>query len=243
MRIRILKIGVRIGSLEMPLASVKIQSFADVLEPETDLVCPACKAKPKWNGGYDCTCGKRYNHWSQLLRVDHATGEPINKVKFTNEEDDVIASAYIMDQKEFSGVVDATLKDYGVIAMDDTSGRNLRKLLIATKALSKVVLLRFLDTYEERVVILTTSISSRIILKEIIPQNLANVKETMHVDLSNISEQDIIETEQFIKQLPAATPNLLEVSDYRTKGIHPPQEIPKVIELEAILSKAGPAHP
>jgi len=272
MRPRILKIAVRISGMEMPIASVKIQKFADVREPETELLCPKCKKKPKWNGGYDCTCcpkcGKpmeqiiddkgrvnwkcsedgyqdpsHYNHWSQLLRVVKATGEPITKTKFTNEKEDVVADAFIMDMKQFSEIVDATLTEYGVVVSDETSARQIKKLLIATKNLGKVVLIRYLDTFEERIAILTTSISQRIILKEIIPLNLADIKETMRIDLSNVSKQDLAEAEQFVKLLPQAKEDLMYVSDYRTKGIQTPKAAPKVMELEAILSKVGKATP
>ena len=225
--------------MEMPIATVKIEKFADVLEPETELLCPKCKQKPIWNGGYDCPCGEHYGHWSRLLRVIKATGEPITKTKFTNEKEDVVADAFIMDMKQFSEIVDATLTEYGVIVSDETSARQIKKLLIATKNLGKVVLIKYLDTFEERVAILTTSISNRIILKEIIPLNLADIKETMRIDLSNVSEQDLAEAEQFVKLLPQAKEDLLYVSDYRTKGILTPKTTPKVIELEAILSKVG----
>jgi hypothetical protein len=238
MRPRILKIAVRISGMEMPIASVKIKKFADVLQPETELLCPKCKQKPKWVGGYDCSCGEHYNHWSQLLRVVKATGEPVTKTKFTSEKEDVVADAFIMDMKEFSEIADATLTEYGITVSDETSARNLKKLLIATKNLDKVVFIRYLDTYEERVAILTTSISNRIILKEIIPLNLADIEETMRIDFSNVTEKDIAEAEQFIKLLPLAKEDLLYISDYRTKGITLKTESPKVIELEAILSKA-----
>ena len=239
MRPRILKIAVRISGMEMPIATVKIEKFADVLEPETELLCPKCKQKPIWNGGYDCPCGEHYGHWSRLLRVIKATGEPITKTKFTNEKEDVVADAFIMDMKQFSEIVDATMTEYGVVVSDETSARQIKKLLIATKNLGKVVLIKYLDTFEERIAILTTSISNRIILKEIIPLNLADIKETMRIDLSNVSEQDLAEAEQFVKLLPQAKEDLLYVSDYRTKGILTPKATPKVMELEAILSKVG----
>jgi len=225
--------------MEMPIASVKIEKFADIIEPETELLCPKCKQKPAWKGGYECSCGEHYNHWSQLMRVVKATGEQIIKTKFTNEKEDVVADAFIMEMKEFSEIADATLTEYGLTVSDETSARNLRKLLVATKSLNKVVLIKYLDTYEERIAILTTSVSNRIILKEIIPLNLADIKETMHIDLSNVSQQDLVEAEQFVKLLPSAKQDLMYVSDYRTKGIAAPKTTPKVIELEAILSKVG----
>ena len=268
MRPRILKIAVRISGMEMPIANVKIKPFAEVIKADTERLCPKCHAKPKWNGGYDCTCcpkcGKpmqgeiddaqrvswkcpedgyqeptHYSSWEQLEQVVKATGEPIIKTKFTNDKEDVVGDAFIMDMKQFSEIVDATISEYGITANDDKSAVNLKKLLIATKYLNKVVLVKYLDTYEERVTILTTSISNRIILKEIIPRNLANIEETMRIDLSGVSQQELAEAEQFVKLLPEAKQELLSVSDYRTKGISAPKAAPKVIELEAILSQVA----
>jgi hypothetical protein len=49
-----------------------------------------------------------------------------------------MAQAYIMTLEEFAKYVDATYQEYGVTVKDETSARNLRKLLIATKNLGKV---------------------------------------------------------------------------------------------------------
>jgi len=97
MRPRYLKVVVRLSGFEMPIAVFKLQKFVDMLEADTDLVCPKCKQKPMWKGGYVCNCcpqcGKlmekavvdertvnwkcaehgwqepsHYNHWSQLLQ-------------------------------------------------------------------------------------------------------------------------------------------------------------------------------
>jgi len=269
LRPRTIKIAVRLSGMEMPIASVKIQKFADIQTPETDLLCPRCKGKPRWNGGYDCNCcpkcGKpmeavvvnekgtvnykcvedgwqdpsHYNHWSQLLRVNKQTGEPIVQTKYTEDGKDVVADAYIMDLKDFSEVADATLNEYGVVVTEQTSALNLRKLLIATRNLGKVILIHYFDTYEERVAILTTSVSNRIILKELIPLNIAKIKETMRIDLTDVNEKDIAEAEQFVKMLPTAKQDLLCTTDYRAKGLKlEPVATPKVLQLEAIISKA-----
>ncbi len=124
---------------------------------------------------------------------------------------------------------------------DETSARNLRKLLIATKNLNKVVLVRFKDTYEERIAILTVSLSSRIILRELIPLNLQDIKETMMADLKDVTPQELEEAEAFVKMLPPAKEELLSVSDYRTIGISEKKESPKVIELEEIITRAKTA--
>jgi hypothetical protein len=225
----------------MPLATVTIQNFTKFLEPETELICPACNAKPSWQGKYVCSCGKEYTHWSQLKRVVKGTGQEIVKQKFTSDKVPVMAQAYVMTLEEFAKYVDATYQEYGVTVKDETSARNLRKLLIATKNLGKVVLIRFKDTYEERIAILTVSLSSRIILRELIPLNLQDIKETMMADLKDVSPQELEEAEAFVKMLPPAKEELLNVSDYRTIGIAEKKESPKVIELEEIISRAKSA--
>jgi hypothetical protein len=253
------------GGFKMPIASVTIKNFAKLLEAKTELACPKCGEKPAWIGGYSCTCcsicGKPmeavpvdekgainykcpehgwqdpsyYKTWQSLKRI-LADGTEVTKEKLIGEGD-VEADAYIMDVPEFSKYADATLSEYGVIVRDETSARNLRKLLIAMHNLGKVIILHFNDTYEERVCILTTSISNRIILKELMPLNLADIQETMKVSFEGITDKDIQEAETFIKQLPHATEDLLYVHDYRIKGIETPKVSPKVLELEAIMSK------
>jgi len=238
MRPRTVNIVVSVSGMTMPLATVTIQKFADFLVPETELVCPKCNQKPSWKGEYICSCGQHYRHWSMLKRVVKATGEEIVKEKFTDGKSPVVAQAYMMELEEFVKYVDATCNEYGIVVKDETSARNLKKLLIATKNLGKVVLIRFKDTYEERVAVLTLSLSNRIILRELIPLNLANIKETMRVDLKEVSEQELEEAEAFVKMLPPAKEELLNVSDYRTVGISEKKAPPKVIELEQIIQRA-----
>jgi len=250
----------------MPVATLSIKKFADVLQAETKLVCPRCGNEPKWVGGYVCECcpkcGKPlekvvvdekgttnykcpedgwqepsfFKHWSQLKRT-LPDGKELVKPKLTTGEE-VEAEAYIMDISEFSKYADATQTEYGVIVKDSTSAQNLKKMLIAMEKLGKVVLLHFNDTYEERICILTTSISKRIILKELIPLNLADIEETMKISFEGVTDKDIAESEAFIKQLPKAEESFLYVHDFRTLGIEPLKVSPKVLELEAIIEKA-----
>jgi hypothetical protein len=222
----------------MPLATVVVQKFADMMKPETDLVCRSCGEKPVWEGLYKCICGKTYGHWSQLKRVVKGTNEEIVQTKLVEGEGPVKADAYVMDLSEFAKYVDATSAEYGVVTKDQASAANLKKLLIAMRNLGKVILIRFNDTYEQRVAILTTSISNRIILKEIIPLNLAEIKETMRVSLENVTPQEVNEAERFVKMLPPATEDLLSVNDYRTKGIGK-KVSPRVLELEQIIAQVS----
>ena len=239
MRQRTINIVVSVSGMTMPLATVTIQNFSKILTPETELVCPKCGAKPKWCGEYICeSCGQHYHHWSQLKRRVKATGEEIVKQRFTDGKSPVTARAYIMDLKEFAKYVDATCNEYGIIVKDETSARNLKKLLIATKQLGKVIFIRFKDTYEERIGVLTLSLSNRIILRELIPLNLQDIKETMRVNLDEVSPEEIAEAEAFVKMLPPVKEELLNVSDYRTIGIGERKAPPKVIELEEIISRA-----
>jgi len=230
-------IAVSVSGFEMPVATVHIQKFADILEPETELICPNCGKKPSYKGGYDCECGSHFGHWSQLKRVVKGSGEEIVKQRLANDGQ-VTARAYVMNMEEFAKYVDATACEYGVVVKDENSAKNLRKLLIATKNLDKVILIRYNDTFEERVAVLTTSLSERIILKELIPLNLADIRETMKVNLKEIAPQDLAEAEQFIKMLPPAKEELLNVDDYRTRGVSKEKVSPKVLQLEAVLVKA-----
>jgi hypothetical protein len=220
----------------MPIAEGRIVKFADMLEPKTELRCPKCLGKPVWRGLYECTCGATYTHWSQLKRV-LPSGKELVKPKLTTGET-VEAEVYIMDKAKFSQYADATYQEYGLVVNDSNSASNLKKLLIALERLNKVIIIHFLDTYEERVAMLTISQSGRVLLRELIPLNLAEIRETMKVDLSNITDRDIAEAEMFIKQLPEATEDLLYVHDYRVQCLEEvPRVSPKVIELEAIISK------
>ncbi|MEM2569260.1 MAG: hypothetical protein QXT67_04900 [Candidatus Bathyarchaeia archaeon] len=236
MRPRKIKLVAKAFGFKMPLCVGKIVKYADVIQPETKLVCPACGAEPKWSGGYSCSCGATYKHWSQLKRV-LSDGTEVVKKKLT-EGDDVEADVYVMDKSEFAKYCDAALNEYGLIVEDANSALNLKKLLIALERLDKVILVRFNDTYEERIAVLTVNLSNRVILKEIIPLNIAEIRETMKVNMDDVSETELAEAEVFIKQLPKATEQLLYVNDYRTLGIEKARVSEKVLELEKIIAIA-----
>jgi hypothetical protein len=79
-----------------------------------------------------------------------------------------------------------------------------------------------------------------VILKEIIPLNLAEISETLKVDVATVTEQDITEATALIGQLPLAKEEDLMVSDYRTIGLKEgPVESPKVQSLKEILAQMG----
>lgn len=247
MRPRKIKVSIQLSGFTMPIGELKVKKFADYRgianeswrSKNTERICPDCGGVPQWSGHYTCPCGKTYNHWSKLKQILKATKEAIVMARLIPEGQDVIAKASVMEEDEFNQYVDATAEEYGVVTNDSTSALNVKKLLIATKLLRKVILLTFNDTYEQRICILTTSISGRVVLKELIPLNLLETEETMKVSLSDVSEKELAEAKQFVNMLPHAEEDMLTVSDYRIVGLEAGTEVvsEKVLQLEEVLKK------
>jgi len=241
MKQRKIKIAVNFSGMTMPVGEVKIHHIAKKREigEYTDLVCPACSQKPvRISEKYACSCGQNFNHWTQLKRVYAGTNEKVEMPRLIQPKQDVLASIWMLPKDEFMNYVDATIAEYGCITQDSTTAKNLKKLLIASEKLGYVIILTFNDTYEERIALLTTSLSNRVILKEIIPINLAEIEETMRVSFEGLTEAEIQEAEAFVKLLPKATRENLLCHDYRAKAIPAtakPESI-KVQDLEAILA-------
>jgi len=238
MRRRTLKLVAKFGGFPLVLGEVLIQRYAQMRKPKTKLLCPKCGAEPEWDAHYKCPeCGATYKSWSQLKRVVADTHEPIEKTKLASGQVSE-ATLYIMDKTLFAErYADATLGEYGVIPKDDNTAQNLKKLLIAIERLGKVVIIRFNDTFETRIALLSISMSGRVILKEIIPINLLKLSETLKVD-ADFSEKDVEEAIQLIKMLPEADEEVFKVSDYRTIGVKEEEAEAKVQSLREILAKA-----
>ena len=102
-------------------------------------------------------------------------------------------------------------------------------------------MIRFNDTNEVRVCLLMVSASNRVVLREIIPTNLAEISETLAIDLSQITDADINESQQLVKMLKQADDAVFSVNDYRTIGLsEQPLESPKVQSLKEILATVKP---
>ncbi len=243
-RRRTLRLVATVGGFSTVLGELLITRFAKMRETwkeGTELLCPECGVKPDWVG-YRCPkCGKTYPSWSGLRRVHRGTGEPFVKPRLTKPKEKVMAQAYIMPMTEFSErYADATLTEYGVVVKDENSAMNLMKLVVAVERLGQVVILKFNDTYEQRIALLTMSASNRVVLREIIPLNLLEAEETLRVDMSRITERDVEEAQALLKMLPKATEETLKVEDYRTIGVVEAEERvkpPKVQELAEILAR------
>ena len=246
---------------QLPLGEVMVEKFAKVKEAATVRICPQCGAYPTtqefkrshpdlwkpeglgYSSGYNCKCGFTANHWSRLKEIVAGTGEAVVRSKLTPGDGKTpeAAKVLVMPATEFAEkYADGTLDEHGVIAKDANTANNLRKLLTATERLGKVIIVRFNDVDTQRIALLALNMSNRVILREIIPINLAEISETLKVDVSAITETDVNEATALLTQLPLATQQDLMVSDYRTIGLtEGPIESPKVQSLKEIIAQMG----
>jgi hypothetical protein len=240
MKERYLHIIAKFGVMESELAVVKIAKFAELVTASVLRVCPKCKEKPDYvNSFYKCkTCGDTFGHWSALEAVDPITKQPIPKERLQAEDSDVKAYITLMTLEEFGKqTCDAMLSEMGVTLKEDQYAINLRNLLIATHSLNYVAILRFNDTYEQRITLLTINLSGRVVIREIIPKNLAEISDTLKVDFSKVTPEELAQAEALIKMIPKATEETLVVTDWRTKGTLKPKVSGKTEDFEAIYKR------
>jgi len=206
------------------IAKVRISKLAEEVRGDyqyTDLVCPKCNQLPGKEGReiYKCSCGFEASSWQKLKRLIKGTFKEVVKARLESGDKETYADMYKMRLEEFARFVDATKEEHGVLVDDEPSARNLFKLLVGAKfpiaGQKWVIIIFWKDTYEERIALLTTSISGTIILKEIIPRNLALLRETLRVDEKNVSEQDMEQAKALLMQVPEAKEEMFDVKDYR----------------------------
>lgn len=249
---RKLRLVANISGFDTLIAEVKIQNFADEIEVKkwTDLVCPICGEKTEYHGGYVCQKDKaQFNHWSKLKRVIKGTAKELLSPRLLPEKETATAKLSYLTAEEFAKTyVDATRKEggeKGVLLTEDASAKNLFKLLVAVEQLHYVIVCKWNDTTEEIVGLLTVSASGRILIKEIIPSNLAIVKETLFLRRDAITPQEVDEAKAFVSHfIPKATPETFQVHDYRVQwkdGVRveaPEAPVQKVVDIKEILEKA-----
>jgi hypothetical protein len=245
---RKLRLVANVSGFDTLIAEVKIQNFADEIDVKewTDLVCPSCGTKPFWKGGYVCpNDSQAFNHWSKLKRVIKGTATALSIPRLLKEKEEAVAKLSYLTTDEFShNYVDATRKDEGekgIILTDSASARNLFKLLVAVEQLKYVIIAKWNDTTEEVVGLLTVSASGRILIREIIPSNLVQVRETLFIDRKSITKQEVEEAKAFVEHfIPKATDETFAVADYRaqwkeghvTEGAAPePQKVADIKEI------------
>lgn len=252
MKNRKLRLVANVSGFDTLIAEVKIQNFASEIDVKdwTELVCPTCNERPTWKGGYECPKDNQtFGHWSKLKRVIKGTTKALNIPRLLKEKEEAIAKLSWLPSEEFAKkFTDATRKDEGekgIILTDSASAKNLFKLLVAVEQLKCVVIAKWNDTTEEIVGLLTVSASGRILIREIIPSNLVQVKETLFIDRKAITKQDVDEAKAFIEHfIPKATEETFTVSDYRAQwkdGFNitesPTAEPQKVADIREIMAK------
>lgn len=241
MKPRKLRLVATVAGFQTAIAEVHIQNFAS--EPElkdwTELVCPTCMTPTKYHGAvYECeTCHSSYSWWGKLLRVIKGTKQKVEMPRLLKEKEEAVGKLYKMKREDFAKYIDATKSEKGVSQVDAGSSHNLFKLLVASERAGYVIIVRYNDTTEEIVALLKVSVSGRVILQEIVPVNLVQLKQTLMLNTGEISETDVTEAQAFVEQfLPTASEDNLKVNDYRTAWVDSHIiEKPKEDEMRVVL--------
>jgi len=250
MKPRKLKLIAKVSGFPTAIAEVHIQNFASEAELKdwTDLVCPTCLEQPEYHGAsYECKkCGQTFSWWGKLLRIIKGTKTKLDMPRLLAEKEIAVGELYKMKRREFAKYCDATKAERGLVVEDGNSAHNLFKLLVATEKLGYVIIVVYKDTYEEVIALLKISESGRIKLQEIIPINLAKIKQSLMLNREEITAKDVEEAGQFVEQfIPVATEEKLKVSDYRTAWIEqhvqeePEKEAEKVVQIKEIMAKVA----
>lgn len=247
-RAKQLVIRAELMGMGVDIATIKIGGYARQpdLRSWTDLVCPEDFKKPTYHSSnYKCECGATYTTWQKLLRVKKGTTDPVEIPKLTKGNGEIErAKIYTMSFAEFSKYADAMdpkEPERYVTAKDESTQENLVKLLLAQEIDKTAIIITFNDTTEQKIALLTTTVSGRIVLRFIIPTNLVQLAESMLVDKTKLTEKDIEEARMFLKQIPKATEETLSVSDYRVEsiGVVGTKKTEKVEKLAVIMQRAS----
>ena len=235
------------------IATIKVGSPATEagLSDWTDLVCPEDKRKPKYMpSAYECECGFRASSWQKLTRVLKGTTKMLQIPKLAKGNGEVeVADMFRISMKDFielgvADCIDSKDAEHPVLCDDKESAKNLFKTLVAQESGQSIIILRWNDTTEQVIAMLSLTPSGRIVLRKLIPKNLVRGLEAgLRLDRTAITESDVEQAKMFLKQLPEATEQTFEVNDYRTEQFsvigQESNEDDKVVALAKILEKAG----
>jgi len=208
---------------QYPVGSFKIVSLAGKYDytKATKLVCPKCSVDTEYLNPYHCPqCGENFSSWMKLKRVDKITGEELPKPRLLPEKTTAQAQVYHMSAEEFAQkYLDITADDKGIEPLDANSVLQLQLLLVLAERMQQVIVLRWNDTYQINVAVLTLSPSNRVVLKEIIPRPLVIPKPTFTVDPESVSEQHLSLAKILMDNIPEVTDEVMTVDDFRTHGV------------------------
>lgn len=247
MKPRKLRLVAKVSGFPTAIAEVHIQNFASEAELKdyTELVCPNCLEPTEYHPAtYECKkCNQTFSWWGKLVRVIKGTKVKLEMPRLIKEKEVAVGELYKMKRSEFAKYCDAVKTEKGITVEDANSAHNLFKLLVATEKLGYVIIVRYNDTYEEVIGLLKISDSGRIKLQEIIPINLAKIKESLMLNRDEISDKDVEEAAAFVEQfIPKCDEEKLKAHDYRTAWLEkhvqeqPEKEAEKVVQLKEIMA-------
>ena len=255
MKSRKLVLSATLMGMPIKLATIKVGSPANEAELKqwTDLVCPEDKRSTHYVPPvYECECGFKATAWQKLTRVIKGTTKILKIPKLTQDDTVQQAQMYRISTPNFIALkiadcVDSKDAEHPVLCDDDESKSNLFKIMSAQESGQSVIILRWNDTTEQIIAMLTLTPSGRIVLRKLIPKNLVRgLERGLWFDKTKLTEDDIDQAKVFLKQLPEATAKTFEVNDYRIQQFdvmgQQTFENDQVVALErvqAMLEKVG----
>jgi DNA-directed RNA polymerase subunit RPC12/RpoP len=248
MKPRKIEIFAKVGGFEISYGVFRIVPYAKEMEPETERRCPKCNIKPAYTQPlYKCSqCGQEWHHWGGLTRYVQGTNVALIPKPLEPESDRPRRAVIVkMERTKFAEKEgDAGKETYGIMPEDPKAAQNLMNLVVAHDRLDKVIILTWNDTTEEIKALLTLSESNRILVQNIIPANLAEIRETAKVDLTKINENDLAQAKVFINAIPDATEDTFTAHDYRIEGLEAvARKSENAVALEKILAAQKQAEP
>jgi hypothetical protein len=241
-RLREIVINGMADGMEIALARLSVKSYAKLARAETTYHCDVCGTKPGTRAQY--VCPKCHKEFKSVTNLPHKylDGSPLVKTKLTEKDETAVATLYWMSTEKFKKHADAVIGEYGVKPADKASERNLLRILAGTMLGGKVMIVKFNDTYEQRIALATVSESGRVLLREIMPANLAFISETMRVDPALMTDKIAADANVWIsKNVPEADESVLTVDDWRAKNV----EVPKseaVADFEELIAPSKGSH-
>lgn len=168
------ELSITISGLEVSLGKIMLVKLEDKEEP-TVRVCPECLEVPekvKHEVEYHCPkCNKDYPSWhslKQAIPIDEKRGIPIPERKTIKTQK---AKLFKLDLSKSRALV--MKSEYGIIALDENSKKNLQMIGAMLKEFKKVAVFKlvFDKKGKEHLFYITVNDDNSLRAREIIPMN------------------------------------------------------------------------